>query len=391
MARVCSNNDLLVFSHLRWNFVFQRPQHLMTRYANHRRVFFFEEPEFQEKCRPSLLVRDAECGVKVVVPRLPTGLHQSLQNSTLRFLVDQLVEVEGLKSPTLWYYTPMALNFSRHLKSEAVIFDCMDELSKFKFAPFDLLERESELLEKAHLVFTGGLSLYHAKKHRHSNIYPFPSSIDFHHFAQASKNLSEPQDLNQIPHPRVGFFGVVDERIDLPLLDEAAKLRPDWHFVVVGPVVKISEDSLPRRKNIHYLGMKNYADLPSYLAHWDLAMMPFELNESTQFISPTKTPEFLAAGRPVVSTAVPDVVETYGRERLIHIAYSAEEFISKGEAAMREAELDKEWILRVDEFLSGTSWDTTWQKMAALERKLTKVTTPLVQTSDTTSIPVRVA
>jgi glycosyltransferase involved in cell wall biosynthesis len=241
----------------------------------------------------------------------------------------------------------------------------MDELSAFKFAPADIKEREAMLLAKADVVFTGGQSLYEAKKHAHHNIYPFPSSIDKDHFAKA-KDLKElPAEYANIPTPRMGFYGVVDERFDIEMLREMAAARPDFHFVIIGPVVKIEESTLPRADNIHYLGGKTYQELPAHLAAWDVALIPFAINESTRFISPTKTPEYLAGGKPVVSTPIRDVVTPYGDQNLVYIGNSAEEFIKGIEAGLAIRD-DPGWKQRVNAFLANISWDITWQKMVEL-------------------------
>ena len=242
------------------------------------------------------------------------------------------------------------------------MFDNMDELSAFKFAPPALLELEQELLNKAAVVFTGGHSLFEAKKNRHHNIHPYPSSIDKAHFAKARVHLSDPEDQAGIPHPRIGFYGVIDERLDANLITLVAKERPDWHFVMIGPVIKINPETLPRSSNIHYLGGKSYEELPSYLGGWDIAMIPFSLNESTRFISPTKTPEYLAAGKPVISSSIQDVINPYGKNNLVHIADTPEQFI---QAAENELNLEdkRQWLANVDEFLVDNSWDSTWQSM----------------------------
>ncbi len=360
-------SDLLVFSHLRWDFVFQRPQHLMTRFARYRRVFFVEEPIVGQTNVPRLHIKESTGGVKVVVPHLPENLGIENQARILSGLVNELVEDECLRNYTLWFYTSMMLPIARHLAPIAIIYDCMDELSNFKGAPTALVQNEAELFRMADLVFTGGQTLYEAKQQQHHNIHPFPSSIDFEHFAQARTWSEEPADQKMIPHPRIGFFGVIDERMNLELLESIARLRPDWHLVMIGPVVKIDPATLPQLSNIHYLGKKEYSELPVYLAGWDLAMMPFALNESTRFISPTKTPEYLAAGKPVISTPIRDVVYPYGREKLVSIAETPEEFIEFGEVAMRECHADSEWMRRVDQFLSDKSWESTWRDMAALE------------------------
>ena len=264
----------------------------------------------------------------------------------------------------MWYYTPLALPFSRHLSPRAVIYDCMDELSAFKGASALLRAREFELMQRASLVLTGGQSLYEAKRHLHSNIHPFPSSVDVSHFAQARTITAEPDDQAAVPRPRLGYFGVIDERMDLALLDGVAAARPDWQIVMLGPVVKIDIASLPRRPNLHYLGAKGYDELPHYVAGWDVALLPFARNEATRFISPTKTPEYMAAGKPVVSTSIADVVRPYGRLGLVRIADDMQSFVSACEAAMTED--PDERTGRAEAFLRHTSWDETWRRIHAL-------------------------
>jgi UDP-galactopyranose mutase len=338
----------------------------MARYAKHRRVYFIEEPVFGMVDSAMLVLRTSQEGVQVAVPHFPEKTPSEAIHPILTSLIDGFLEEQSIVDYALWYYTPMALPFSRHLTPETVIYDCMDELSLFKNAPPELMELEKELLRQADVVFTGGHSLYEAKKSQHHNIHPMPSSIDFKHFSSARFVTSEPFDQMDIPHPRLGFFGVVDERFDTALLQEMATLKPDWSFVIVGPVVKISPESLPKLPNIYYLGKKSYDELPVYLAGWDCALMPFALNESTRFISPTKTPEYLAAGKPVVSSAIRDVIRPYGEQKLVHIASTAEEFIQRADFAMKNAG-NREWLERVENFLSLTSWDHTWKKMADIE------------------------
>ncbi len=254
----------------------------------------------------------------------------------------------------------MALAFSGHLAPKIIVYDCMDELSAFKFAPAALIEYEKKLLSRADLVFTGGHKLYQAKKAFHHNIYPFPSSIDKTFFFPARTILQEPKDQRQIPHPRLGFFGVIDERFDIELVREMADLKPEWQFIFIGPVVKIEESALPKNENIHYLGMKDYKELPGYISGWDLCIMPFAINASTEFISPTKTPEFLAAGKRVISTPIHDVVYPYGEDGLVGIAHTAEEFIDIADHDLH-VKRDTLWLGKVDQYLSTISWDKTWK------------------------------
>jgi UDP-galactopyranose mutase len=355
--------DLICFSHLRWNFVFQRPQHLMTRCARDRRVYFFEEPEFAPGIVPQLQLRSSGA-VQVAVPQLPGGLPPESIAIALRALVDELIDTQQISEYVLWYYTPMALGFSDHLTPQAVIYDCMDELSAFKGAPALLSAREAELMQRASLVLTGGQSLFEAKRHQHANIHPFPSSVDAPHFAQARRIAEDPRDQADVPRPRLGFFGVIDERMDLALIDGVAEARPDWHLVFLGPVVKIDPATLPRRPNIHYLGSKSYDELPSYVAGWDVALLPFARNEATRFISPTKTPEYMAAGKPVVSTSIRDVVRPYGQQGLVRIADDVPGFVRACTAAMAEDSVKRN--TRADAFLRQTSWDGTWSRIRLL-------------------------
>jgi UDP-galactopyranose mutase len=339
---------------------------LIKRAAQDRRVFFVEEPVFDGGTM-RLEVAERENGVKLVVPHLPDGLRSSIAtNAILQEMMTRLTSTSGIHDFVLWYYTPMALSFTSDMQARAIIYDCMDELSAFKNAPDDLKELELELFNKADLVFTGGQSLFEVKRLRHPAVHCFPSSIERDHFAQARTAQDDPADQEQIPHPRLGFFGVIDERFDIQLLESLAAARPDWHFVMLGPVVKIDQSTLPHRPNIHYLGSKSYNDLPKYIANWDVALLLFALNDATRFISPTKTPEYLAAGKQVVSTPIRDVVNPYGANGLVHIAANTNEFISAIEDCLTENKHRSDWLERTDEFLARMSWDDTWNQMSQL-------------------------
>ena len=360
---------LLCFSHLRWNFVFQRPQHLMSRFAREMNVIYWEEPvDIGSGETAYLQVREAEdsSGVRIVVPHLPQGMPEDAREAALKRLLD--AHVAAIRGPLIaWYYTPMMLPFSRHITPDVTVYDAMDELSKFKFAPEHLLSFEQELIDRADVVFTGGSSLYEAKKDRHHSVHCFPSSVDRAHFCKARARQFDPADQEDLPKPRLGFYGVIDERFDIELLEEVAAARPSWSFVMVGPVVKISEEDLPRRPNIHYLGGKTYRELPAYLSGWDVALMPFAMNDSTQFISPTKTPEYLAGGKPVVSTPVKDVVRHYGHLEGVKIASTADEFVEACEQALElSRNPESGWLAEADLLLAAASWDTTQARMAGL-------------------------
>lgn len=353
-------NAVLCLSHLRWKFVYQRPQHLLSRCARDRRVVFFEEPIY-DAGEPELELADNDSGVLVVVPHLPPGTSVEQAELVQRKMIDHVLHELAMPDPVLWYYTPMAMGFTDHVAARAVVYDCMDELSLFHGAPPALTQREKQLMARADVVFTGGHSLYEYKKSHHQNIHPFPSSVDVPHFAQARELIEEPADQADIPHPRVGFFGVVDERMDIELLEKLADARPDLQLVMIGPVVKIDPAKLPQRSNIHWLGGKSYEELPKYLAGWDVAMMPFALNDATRFISPTKTPEYLAAGKPVVSTSIRDVVKPYGQQGLAWIADTADEFAVAIDEALASDRTAR--IAQADAFLADLSWDKTWNSM----------------------------
>jgi UDP-galactopyranose mutase len=355
--------DLVCLSHLRWDFVYQRPQHLLSRCARERRVFFVEEPHFHDG-RAQLAISRSSEGVRVVVPYLPRNIAEEEVNRLQAGMLDDLFIKESITSYALWYYTPMALAFTGHLEPLAVVYDCMDELSAFNQAHPVMRQREVELLACADLVFTGGQSLYEAKCRQHRRVYAFPSSVETGHFLGARMLRSEPRDQACIPHPRLGFYGVIDERMDLALLSGIADAQPDWHLILVGPVAKLNPALLPRRENIHYLGGKSYSELPAYLAGWDVAIMPFAHNVSTRFISPTKTLEYLAGGKPVVSTSIRDVVSPYGEQGLVSIADNPGDFIEAAKLAMRKHNPVR--LRAVDAFLAQTSWDATWARMREL-------------------------
>lgn len=354
--------NIICFSHLRWDFVYQRPQHLLSRFASNFQVYFFEEPIFDADQYSYLSINKKQDNLKVIIPHLEPGKTPLQNDAALRSLLTQFLAHKDLQECIFWYYTPMALNFTNHLKPGFIIYDCMDELSAFKFAPQEMIGMEKKLMSVADIIFTGGNSLYEAKKKQHANIFPFPSSIDKLHFTKARKNLPEPADQARIHGPKIGFCGVIDERFDMGLIASLADQRQDWQFVLIGPVVKIDEHSLPKHSNIHYLGQKSYNELPAYLSHWEVAMIPFLLNESTAFISPTKTPEYLAAGIPVVSSLIKDVINPYGILNLVQMCDSESDFLQAIEKELNSRS-KKTWLKEVDLFLKDISWDHTYREM----------------------------
>lgn len=363
---LCAKPTLFCFSHLRWNWVFQRPQHLMSRAARKMNVLFFEEPVESDKSGVSLFV---PCdGVTVITPQFKAGSPHSDVTAAQRRYVDAFRSLAAGAPRIAWYYTPEALTYTADFRFDLTIYDCMDELSHFKGAHTGLPDFERGLLSISDIVFTGGRSLQAAKSQRHGNVHCFPSSVDVAHFASSKMSASkEPAEQKAIAGPKIGYCAVFDERLDIGLVDRLAALRPDWNFIMIGPVVKIDPASLPRRENIHWLGQRSYAELPLYFAGWDAAFMPFALNAATKFISPTKTPEFLAAGLPVVSTAVRDVVTDYGSKGLVEIVSSAEEACERLEVVMHRK--SQAWESAVAAALARQSWDETYRQIDALMQK----------------------
>lgn len=361
-------STIIVFSHLRWDFVFQRPQHLMTRFAKDHKIILIEEPIYHDG-EAHLKSYEAAPNITVYQPHTPVhaaGFHDD-QLPVLQPLVAELAPPGD--NPIVWFYTPMALPLLQSLHPSLVVFDVMDELSAFKNAPKQLLQREAALLSIADVVFTGGPSLYEAKKTRHANAHCFSSSVDTAHFAKALDRSTAHEFLATIPAgPRLGFYGVIDERIDLDLVGALADAHPEWQIVMVGPVVKIDPASLPQRPNIHYPGQATYNELPKYLAGWDVCLLPFALNDSTKFISPTKVLEYMAAELPSVSTPITDVVKPYSH--VVAIANDAQEFIAACEQALAQnTEQRAQQIAGIRAVLANTSWDKTVEKMNELMRE----------------------
>ena len=357
---------LICFSHLRWDFVFQRPQHLLTRAAADYTVVYFEEPLFDnagDECR--LAVRVTGEDVMVATPVLPAGLDAIALDQAQHALLDRFLEALSLPVDVMWYYTPMALGFSGHVRASTIVYDCMDELTLFRGASPRLKLLERRLLKRADLVFCGGNSLYQSKRQLHARTHLFASSVDSLHFAKArDRSLAEPADQAELARPRIGFFGVIDERMDYALLEAVAEARPEWSLIMIGPLAKVEPADLPQRANLHWLGRKQYEELPDYLAGWDVGMMPFARNEATRFISPTKTPEYLAAGVKLVSTSIADVVTDWSDNGLVEIADTPEEFVAAIDRLL--AAPKSAWLAEVDKKLAGISWDATWAQMRAL-------------------------
>jgi UDP-galactopyranose mutase len=364
-----AESPIVVFSHLRWEFVYQRPQHVLSRLAADRRIIFIEEPLRAEDGRTRWERSTPAPNVFVYRPFTPleAGSFTAEQMPYLVPMLEDLLRTEEVTSCVAWLYTPMALPLARTLQPEAVVYDCMDQLAAFAGAPPELIRHEAELLEWADVVFTGGPSLYNAKKDAHPNVHCFPSSVDAAHFRQAL-TIQEAPDQREIARPRLGYYGVIDERLDPALLSALADAHPDWQIIMVGPVVKIDPAGLPARDNVHYFGQRSYQELPAYLAGWDVCLMPFALNEATKYISPTKVLEYMAAERPIVSTPITDIAVPYGH--IVYLGTTPQEFVTACEQALGATKAEMALHLNaMRDVLALTSWDATAAAMAALIRE----------------------
>lgn len=343
--------DMIVFCHLRWQFVYQRPQHIISRMAKTMKTLFIEEPLYdsENKNPGNLIIIDS--------------MHHILQPN-----VKDIESIAGIFSAYVknrnisvgWFYSAGFSPLLEQINFETVVYDCMDELSLIKNAPTHLINQEKYLIAHADIFFTGGKSLYEIKKSLHNNVHCFPSSVDESHFAKALNGIAIPDDIASIQSPIVGYHGVIDERIDLELLHETALKLPNMSFVMIGPLVKIKETDLPKESNIHYLGMKSYDELPNYLKAFDVAMMPFALNDATKYISPTKTLEYMAAGKPIISTKITDVVRDYSI--CVSLIETADEFC---EAITHLFDKTDRMSLEMEycKILEKTSWNATADKM----------------------------
>lgn len=361
---------IVAFSHLRWNFVYQRPQHLLSRLAQGHPVVFIEEPQLDSDGPPRWERSTPHPNVAVYRPRTPVQ-SPGFSEEQLRILEPLMAELDAELSDSVllaWLYTPLALPLALMLDPEVAVYDCMDELSLFLGAPPELLAFESQLLEYADVMFTGGPSLFRAKQSLHANVHCFPSSVDAGHFRlrdSSGRAVSEAEDQAELPHPRLGFYGVIDERLDLEIVDRVAEAHPEWHIVMVGPVVKVDPARLPRRPNIHYLGQRTYDELPRYLAGWEVCLLPFARNDATKFISPTKTLEYMAAELPIVSTPITDVAEPYGD--IVYLGGTPDEFLVACEAALASSSEERATrAARMRRVLAGTSWEVTVSAMDQL-------------------------
>lgn len=334
-----SNYPIIVHCHLRWDGVWQRPQQFLSRLAQRRRILFVEGPLLRDDVEPpsySLRKVDAHPNVTVMQTSFPSSrFHDGDWVDQERFrLLEEVLNgpLRGqFEKPVQWFYDPMAVPAHiGKLDERAVVYDCMDELSQFRFAPPEIVTRERLLLSKADVVFTGGRKMCESKARFNKNCHFYGCGVDVKHFSQArSVRTAIPDDIRFGEGKVVlGYFGVVDERLDYELIGKLAAANANWHVVIIGPTCKVDPNSFPQASNLHWLGRREYAELPAYTKGFDVCLMPFAMNAATEFINPTKALEYMATGRPIVSTPVPDVVANFGS--VVKITGDHEKFIELG-------------------------------------------------------------
>jgi glycosyltransferase involved in cell wall biosynthesis len=362
MKTFLQKSDLIVFSLNHWNSSFERTEQIMSRYACYRRVYFIEIPIIGISAEPKYLIRETRDDVRVVEPYLPENFSVFEQKAALVEIIRDLIRDEKIVEYSVWTDTPKAMPLIRNLEPKALMYDCLDDYSLTN------PQLEKEIFKVADVVFASGSALYAAKRELHKNIYLQPDSIDYRHFYQARLNPEEPEDLVNIPHPRIGFVGTINHLVDLELVKNLATLRPDWHFVLAG-ALEVSESLLPQLENIHYLTPKSYVKLPQYLASFDCTFLPYKVNEETQFLNPSIVSQSLVSGCPVVATSLHDLVYSFDNQHLLGIADFPHDMIQEIQNALiRKSE--RSWLEAVDKNYKGMSWDTSCARLAELEHDI---------------------
>lgn len=361
MKAVIKKTDLIVFSHERWNSSFSRTSQIMSHFSKYRRVYFFEEPILGVSQNPIYLLRETRDDVVVVEPYLSSDMSIFEQKNALLEVIKKFINDETITEFSVWSDTPKAMPLIRSMRPKVVIYDCIADYSQ------TLNELETEMFNAADVVLTSSQTLYAAKRSMHSNIHNNPDSLDYRHFYQTRSVEEESDDISSIPHPRIGFSGDIDNRIDFNLVKNLAELKPEWHFIFAGEIKDIDPETLPKNSNIHYISHKSYSKIPMYLAAWDCTFLPYKVNESTKFLNPILISESLVGGKPVVASPLDDVRATYGDQNLIYLAEFPHDYVNRIEYALSSQGHSTEWLENVDKNFRGMSWDKNCRRIAELE------------------------
>ncbi len=324
-----------------WGFMFQRPQQLMTLFSEDFKIGYINPPvtskpalSYEEVIRKYTDIINPN--LIVLKPRIPKILNHSAAS---RYYVELLKNFSlefGFKDIILWICLPQFEYLCGQLDEKLVIYDCQDDYASFSWTPDTTREYDQRLTEKADIVITVSGPMQKTKKKINPLSFLVPNGCDLQHFNSATKILGIPTDILNIRKPRVGFVGAVCEWIDFRLITELAEKEPDWSIVMVGPVRRnIKPPHLP---NTHYLGLKRYHILPNYIRQFDVCSIPFDQNSTISKNScPIKLFEYMASGKPVVSTNLPAVNFA---KRVIEIAADSEDFHCKVNRLLKETSFD---------------------------------------------------
>jgi glycosyltransferase involved in cell wall biosynthesis len=385
---------IIVHCHLRWEGVWQRPQQFLSRLSKRHRVLFVESPILKESSEEptwELLAVPEYPNVTVMRTYFPASRFQEgawVDAKRAEFLKEALNgPLEGeFTRPVQWFYDPMAAPAHMNQFNEcAIVYDCMDELSQFRFAPPEIISRERQLLAHADVVFAGGRKMRDSKARFNPNAHFYGCGVDVKHFSRARMPQTEvPSEIRLGEGQLVlGYFGVVDERLDYELIAKLAEANPTWHIVMIGPTCKVDPNTLPQAPNIHWLGRREYSQLPEYTKGFDVCLMPFALNEATEYINPTKALEYMATGRPIVSSAVPDVVSNFSS--VVKVAQSHDEFVEY--CRQESLEPDEAAVQRGIRMAEENQWEIIVEKLGGhIEDVLNSRTLPEAEAIATASL-----
>jgi glycosyltransferase involved in cell wall biosynthesis len=368
------NYPIIVHSHLRWDWVWQRPQQFLSRFAQRHRVLFCEGPTVHDeqggdaRFEPFYTLRREPkfANVTVMQTHFPAARFHEAQwvDAERRRLLCRALETElqgRYERAVQWFYDPMAAPiFIDALCEIAVVYDCMDQLCQFKNAPPELCAREKVLLQAADVVFTGGRKMWEDKSRFNPNTHFYGCGVDVAHFGAAREASTPlPADIVDKRGKVLGYFGVVDERLDYELIARLADADPAWNVCVIGPACKVDPADFPQRPNLCWMGGREYSQLPAYAKAFDVCLMPFALNEATEYINPTKALEYMATGTPIVSSAVPDVVSNFSE--VVAVADSHDEFIAACRRALEAPNTER--LQQGLQMAAANTWEAIVAKM----------------------------
>jgi len=370
--KVLKKRDILFFSSDDWDSGLKTSKyHIAKELAKKHKVIFIEslglrKPQVGKKDFIKILQKLNKWieGVKkvhenlyvytpLVIPYHANKLLRSLNGILLKIQIMFIMKRMKTTSPIYWTFLPNTVDILKH-KTEKLVYYCVDNMTAFKGVNQDVIGKMDEKLTSfAKVVFAVSEQIYRRKKILNENTYYVPHGVNYEHFAGVLEaDIGKPAELSHIGFPIIGFYGLISEDwIDFNLLSYIADFHPEWSIVMVGKI-DINRKELPERKNIHYLGPVSYEDLPSYAKFFDIAIIPFNVNELTMYSNPLKVYEYLAMGKPVVSVDIPEISRLGG---MVEIAKTYKEFVRKIEKNLKEKNYAK--IRARIEFAKDNSWE----------------------------------